>query len=108
MNLQNGACYKNADGIAVRCQLEGDGFFHVYDADGSEVDKIPQRTTVSAGSVDGEGERSEHDEEHATHVNGWNPISNADFRATATEPGKKRKKKGSASTNLIGGKQDPK
>lgn len=79
MILQNGACYLNANGVAVRAQLEVDGCFHCYSSDGKEVEKIPA-TTEREHEVDGVVSLVEG----PTHVEGWVPIGAARFRESAT------------------------
>lgn len=68
MNLANGMCYKRPDGIALRVQLEEDGDFHFYDANGKSYGTIKEND----------------------HVNGWVPMGASQFSATATPKEKKR------------------
>ena len=78
MNLTNGCYYFNADGVAVRCQLHGDDFFHIFNADGDEIDKIPVRTAQTVN----DGESGETDISFKTHVEGWVPIGASQFNAS--------------------------
>ncbi len=78
MKLTNGSHYKTADGTIVRVQRESDGRMVAYDATGRMV------TAVSADE----------------HVNGWEPVGVADYKAArkavTARPSKKKvtKKKG--------------
>ena len=81
MNLENGKYYLNAQGKAVKCQIEEDKKFHLYDPHGEKVGIIPATTEYVEGKP------------VPTHVEGWQQIGKKDFDEHKKNKNKKSRKK---------------
>jgi hypothetical protein len=92
MNLQNGCYYKTEGFGIVKCQLQADDHYHIYNASGSEVAKLPRLTEVQQGGVDGKGKETETTLEVPTHVEGWQPVGVAEFQKAGKAAKKEAKR----------------
>lgn len=81
MYLRNGCYYRDPDGVAVRATLGVDDFFRAFDAHENEIHKIPLHSKYKQ-MVEGK----EKTVSGLTHVEGWTPIGQAVFIASADAP----------------------
>lgn len=91
MHLTNGCYYTNAEGRPVRCQLHGDGYFHIFDVEGNEIQKVPL-TTVHEATDENEKDIKIST---STHVEGWTPIGASQFNIARKKKLTARAKKAS-------------